>query len=152
MMFDRSPETYVAMLAVMKVNAAYVPLDTAFPIERVRFILDDADVSTIVSMSSFAKRLSGLQVDKIFLDSERPAIDAQAADPLTDVVPPIDRSATSSTHRALPVIRRASVSDTQAFAISCALPPSFMAMRPAIASIRACRSRSISQSRRSGCR
>ena len=27
MMFDRSPETYVAMLAVMKVNAAYVPLD-----------------------------------------------------------------------------------------------------------------------------
>ena len=90
MMFDRSPETYVAMLAVMKVNAAYVPLDAAFPIERVRFILGDADVSAIVSMSSFAKRLSGLQVDKIFLDSERPAIDAQAADPLTGVAPPIE--------------------------------------------------------------
>src|SRR5215212_2036242 len=90
MMFDRSPETYVAMLAVMKVNAAYVPLDAAFPIERVRFILGDANVSAIVSMSSFAKRLSGLQVDKIFLDSERPAIDAQAADPLTGVVPPIE--------------------------------------------------------------
>src|SRR5215212_10213606 len=90
MMFDRSPETYVAMLAVMKVNAAYVPLDAAFPIERVRFILGDANVSAIVSMSSFAKRLSGLQVDKIFLDSERPAIDAQAADPLTGVAPPIE--------------------------------------------------------------
>ena len=90
MMFDRSPETYVAMLAVMKVNAAYVPLDAAFPIERVRFILGDADVSVIVSMSSFAKRLSGLQVDKIFLDSERPTIDAQAADPLTGVAPPIE--------------------------------------------------------------
>ena len=89
MMFDRSPETYVAMVAVMKVNAAYVPLDAAFPIERVRFILGDADVSAIVSMSSFAKRFSGLQVDKIFLDSERPAIDAQAADPLTGVAPPI---------------------------------------------------------------
>ena len=90
MMFDRSPETYVAMLAVMKVNAAYVPLDVSFPIERVRFILGDADVSAIVSMSSFAKRLSDLQVDKIFLDSERPAIDAQAADPLTGVAPPIE--------------------------------------------------------------
>jgi non-ribosomal peptide synthetase component F len=78
------------MLAVMKVNAAYVPLDAAFPIERVRFILGDANVSAIVSMSSFAKRLSGLQVDKIFLDSERPAIDAQAADPLTGVAPPIE--------------------------------------------------------------
>ena len=77
LMFDRSPETYVAMLAVMKVNAAYVPLDAAFPIERVRFILEDADVSAIVSMSNFAERLSGLQqVDKIFLDFERPAIDA----------------------------------------------------------------------------
>ncbi|MEZ5648909.1 MAG: amino acid adenylation domain-containing protein, partial [Alphaproteobacteria bacterium] len=83
MMFDRSPETYVAMLAVMKVNATYVPLDAAFPIERIRFILMDADISAIMSMSSFAKRLSGLQVDKIFLDSERQAIDAQRADPLT---------------------------------------------------------------------
>jgi non-ribosomal peptide synthetase component F len=71
MMFDRSPETYVAMLAVMKVNAAYVPLDAAFPIERARFILGDSHVSAIVSMSSFARRLSGLQVNKIFLDSER---------------------------------------------------------------------------------
>ena len=90
MMFDRSPETYVAMLAVMKVNAAYVPLDAAFPLERARFILGDSHVSAIVSMSSFAKRLCGLQVDKIFLDSERPAIDAQAADPLTGVTPPIE--------------------------------------------------------------
>ena len=74
----------------MKVNAAYVPLDATFPIERVRFILGDADVSAIVSMSSFAKRLSGSQVNRIFLDSERLAIDAQATDPLTGVAPPIE--------------------------------------------------------------
>ena len=90
LMFDRSPETYVAMLAVMKVNAAYVPLDASFPIERIRFILEDANVSAIVSMSSFAKRLSGPPVNKIFLDSEKLAIDAQATDPLTDVAPPIE--------------------------------------------------------------
>ena len=90
MMFDRSPETYMALLAVMKINAAYVPLDASFPNERVRFILGDAHVSAIVSMSCFAERLSGLEVDKIFLDSERPAIDAQAADPLTGVAPPIE--------------------------------------------------------------
>ena len=90
MMFDKSPETYVAMLAVMKVNAAYVPLDAAFPIERVRFILGDANISAIVSMSNFAKLLSSATVDKIFLDSERPAIDAQAADPLTGVAPPTE--------------------------------------------------------------
>jgi len=91
MMFDRSPEAYVAMFAVMKVNAVYVPLDAAFPIERVRFILGDANVSAIVSMSSFAKRLSDVQVNKIFVDSEGPAIDAQSANPLTCVAPPIEQ-------------------------------------------------------------
>jgi non-ribosomal peptide synthetase component F len=90
LMFDRSPETYVAMLAVMKVNAAYVPLDAAFPIERVRFILMDANVFAILSMSSFAVRLSGAQVNKIFLDSERQAIDAQASSSLTGVSPPTE--------------------------------------------------------------
>ena len=90
MMFDGSPETYVAMLAVMKVNAVYVPLDAAFPIERVRFIVGDAKISAILSMSSFAKRLATVQVDKVFLDTERPVIDAQATDPLVDVMPPTD--------------------------------------------------------------
>jgi non-ribosomal peptide synthetase component F len=66
MMFDRSPETYVAMLAVMKVNAAYVPLDAAFPIDRVRFILGDANVSAIVSMSSFAESLSASKSTRYF--------------------------------------------------------------------------------------
>lgn len=92
LMFNRSPETYVAMLAVMKVNAAYVPLDAAFPNERICFILGDANVSAIISMSNFAERLSRLpqEVDKIFLDSERPAIDSQAADPLTDIAQPTE--------------------------------------------------------------
>ena len=90
LLFDKSTETYVAMLAVMKVHAAYVPLDAAFPIERIRFILGDANVSAIVSMSSFADHLSALEVDKIFLDSERAVIDAKAADPLTGVAQEVE--------------------------------------------------------------
>ena len=31
LLFDKTVETYVALLAVMKVNAAYVPLDPRFP-------------------------------------------------------------------------------------------------------------------------
>jgi non-ribosomal peptide synthetase-like protein len=90
MMFDKSPETFVAMLAVMKVNAAYVPLDAAFPLERIRFILGDANVSTIVSMSTFSELLSGAQVNKIFIDLEARDIDTKAADPLTGIAPPIE--------------------------------------------------------------
>jgi fatty-acyl-CoA synthase len=90
LLFDKSPDTYVAMLAVMKVNAAYVPLDAAFPIERIRFIVGDAEMSAIVTTSCFAQRLSALDVDTILVDSDTRAIDGQAADPLTGVAPPIE--------------------------------------------------------------
>ena len=70
LIFDKSVETYIAMLAVMKVNAAYVPLDAAFPVERISFIVGDAEMSAIVTMSSFAERLSALSAKKIFLDTD----------------------------------------------------------------------------------
>ena len=79
-MFDKSAETYIAMLAVMKVNAAYVPLDAAFPAERMRFIIDDAEIKAIVSMSSFEQRLAPIEVQKVFLDTAKRAIDAKPAD------------------------------------------------------------------------
>src|SRR5438067_2091887 len=85
LLFEKSPETYIAMLAVMKVNAAYVPLDAAFPLERLRFIIADAEIKTIVSMSSFAERLAPLDVQKVFLDSAKRAIDKKDASRLTGV-------------------------------------------------------------------
>ncbi|MGV4987398.1 amino acid adenylation domain-containing protein, partial [Streptomyces sp. NRAIS4] len=38
----RSPDLLVALLAVLKSGAGYVPLDPDYPAERVRYILDDA--------------------------------------------------------------------------------------------------------------
>ena len=35
LLFDRTIDSYVALLAVLKVNAAYVPLDAGFPTERI---------------------------------------------------------------------------------------------------------------------
>ena len=90
LLFDKSPETYVAMLAVMKANAAYVPLDAAFPVERLRFIIDDAEISAIVSMAGFEERLVAAEVHKVFLDGARRAIDAEAVGPLTGVAPTYD--------------------------------------------------------------
>src|SRR5258708_7548079 len=51
LLFDKSVETYVALLAVLKINAAYVPLDAGFPQERLAFILHDAGVKAILSLS-----------------------------------------------------------------------------------------------------
>jgi non-ribosomal peptide synthetase-like protein len=90
LLFDKSPETYVAMLAVMKVNAAYVPLDAAFPIERIRFILGDAEIAAILTMSGFAERLSALGVKTVLLDADEDAIDAMPVEPLHDIAAPIE--------------------------------------------------------------
>ena len=54
-LFDKSADTYVALLAVLKINAAYVPVDVGFPVERIRFILDDANVRVVLSLFAFFK-------------------------------------------------------------------------------------------------
>jgi non-ribosomal peptide synthetase-like protein len=90
LLFDKSPETYIAMLAVMKANAAYVPLDASFPNERLRYIVGDAELTAIVSMESFEQRLGDLELRKVFLDSAKRAIDAEPAAPLTGVAPTYD--------------------------------------------------------------
>jgi non-ribosomal peptide synthetase-like protein len=93
LLFDKSIETYVALLAVMKVNAAYVPLDPGFPMERVGFILADANVKAVVSMSSFGARLGTFDVRHVLLDTAKQAIDAKPSTPLRDgeVRPRVDR-------------------------------------------------------------
>ena len=47
---DRTIETPVAIAAVLKVGAAYVPLDPAHPADRLRYVIEDAQVACIVSI------------------------------------------------------------------------------------------------------
>ena len=59
---SRSPDLMVALLAVIKIGAVYVPIDANFPKERVRYILNDAEVDVVVStglsLSPFADLVS----------------------------------------------------------------------------------------------
>jgi len=76
MMFDKSAETYIALLAVLKINAAYVPLDGAFPNDRIAFILEDAGVEVLVAQYVFREKLANCGVRQIFVDGEKETIDA----------------------------------------------------------------------------
>jgi non-ribosomal peptide synthetase-like protein len=68
LMCNQPLDTYTALLAILKVNAAYVPLDASFPAERLAFILKDADVRKLVSLSALKDKLHGVPVEPIFLD------------------------------------------------------------------------------------
>ena len=84
LMFDKTVDTYVALLAVLKINAAYVPLDAGFPSERIGFILKDAEVKAIVSLSVFRPKLADFPVRHIYLDAAVGEIDGKATARLAD--------------------------------------------------------------------
>ncbi|WP_018355175.1 non-ribosomal peptide synthetase, partial [Mycolicibacterium hassiacum] len=86
MLLNRSPEAVIAIMAVLKTGAAYVPIDPVVPDERVRFILGDARPLAVVTSAEHASRLDG---------ADLPVIDVHDADiaaqpvtaPATTVLP-----------------------------------------------------------------
>ena len=77
--FERSPQFVIAALAIMKCGAAYLPLDSAHPTERLRFIVEDAGARLLITNKFFADRFVDLNVRVIDLDAAKSAISAQPA-------------------------------------------------------------------------
>ena len=50
LMFDKSIEMMISILAVWKVGAAYVPLDPTYPPQRVKFILEDSNAKLLLTV------------------------------------------------------------------------------------------------------
>ncbi len=85
----RSAEMVVAMLAVLKCGAAYLPLDPFYPADRIAYMIDDAKPACVLTAAQTAFRLPGMDgLRRIALDDpdvartlERyPVTDPQAAD------------------------------------------------------------------------
>jgi non-ribosomal peptide synthetase-like protein len=64
LLLPRSPELYIAILAILKAGAAYIPLDPEYPADRIEYILSDCAVQTIVTTSELAD-LKQIQVKNI---------------------------------------------------------------------------------------
>lgn len=52
LVFSRSTEMVVSMLAVLKAGAAYLPIDPEYPAERIHYIVNDAKPVCIITHSS----------------------------------------------------------------------------------------------------
>ncbi|MFI9111821.1 amino acid adenylation domain-containing protein [Streptomyces venezuelae] len=74
----RSPELVVALLAVMKAGAAYLPLDADHPRDRIAYMLTDAGARTVVTVHALAGELPETAgVGRLLLDD--PATEAALA-------------------------------------------------------------------------
>jgi amino acid adenylation domain-containing protein len=67
-MMDRSLDMMVALLGVLKAGGAYLPLDPAFPAERIAFMLKDSDARVALTQSSYRNRLAESPARVIALD------------------------------------------------------------------------------------
>ncbi|WP_049576268.1 non-ribosomal peptide synthetase, partial [Streptomyces sp. SBT349] len=82
-----SVDQLVAVLAVLKAGAGYLPLDPRQPVERVAFMLEDAGPALILSSAAGARQLpDGDARPRLWLDAEDTAalLAARSTEDLTD--------------------------------------------------------------------
>lgn len=66
---QRSEHMVVAILALMKLGATYVPLDPAYPAERVAYIIENASASMIITQSNLLAALPQHAGSNVCLDA-----------------------------------------------------------------------------------
>jgi len=67
----RSIDLMVALLAILKSGAAYVPLDPAYPSQRLAFMLEDSGAKAVVTKANLAGALPANRALFVCLDLER---------------------------------------------------------------------------------
>lgn len=65
---DRSIEMVVGLLAILKSGAAYVPLDPAYPRDRIALMIDDANAPILLTVSKLAAELPNHNAEVLFVD------------------------------------------------------------------------------------
>lgn len=92
LLFDKSVYSYISMLAVLKIHAAYVPLDPNFPADRIAFITADSEVDAILTMSLYRAMVGDIGPTVLCIDEGTVQIDQQSRTRLNaqEVEPPIN--------------------------------------------------------------
>jgi amino acid adenylation domain-containing protein len=73
---ERSPDLVIALLGILKAGAAYLPLDPAYPRQRLAFMLEDAQVPVVLTHQPLRPGLPACAARVVCLDTEGAAIGA----------------------------------------------------------------------------
>lgn len=60
LLVHKSLEAYVAIYGILKAGCAYVPLDRRAPVERLAYIMDDCQISALVTTAQAARQLDDI--------------------------------------------------------------------------------------------
>ncbi|MEP6491991.1 MAG: amino acid adenylation domain-containing protein [bacterium] len=70
---ERNLDMVVAILGVLKAGGAYLPIDRAYPDDRIAFMLEDAGVSTLITQRSLDEASQKFAATRVFVDDPAPA-------------------------------------------------------------------------------
>jgi amino acid adenylation domain-containing protein len=86
----RGPHALVALLGAWMAGGAYLPLDPAYPVERRRFMLEDAGASALITTHELAAELEGSW--PVVLDEELSKEDPSPQPAAEVIAPPAENS------------------------------------------------------------
>ncbi len=72
---ERSMEMIVALLGILKSGAAYVPLDSGYPHDRLAFMLEDSGARILITEEKLRYRLPQIAEQTLSLDTDKAVID-----------------------------------------------------------------------------
>ncbi len=88
-MIERSIEMVVAVLGILKAGASYLPLDPAYPQERLAFMLEDAAAAVLLTQQRLVQLLpKSAATTVVCLDSDWAAIEVESTENLSSAVAP----------------------------------------------------------------
>ena len=85
---ERSCEMVIGLLGILKAEGAYLPLDPAYPVARLAFMLEDAQVPVLLTQSGLKEGLPETKAQIVCLDVEAKAMSQpRFENPVSDVKP-----------------------------------------------------------------
>ncbi len=76
---DRSFDSVISLLAILKCGAIYLPLDPKYPKDRLEFMIVDSNISLLLAHSARQDNLPATSARVILLDREQESIDRSPA-------------------------------------------------------------------------
>ena len=80
----RTADFPVALLGILKAGAAFLPLDPAYPAERLRYLLADSGAGVVLATGQTADAVRALDIEPVLLDAETGAPPAALAVPVAN--------------------------------------------------------------------
>ena len=85
---ERSFEMVIGIIGILKAGCSYIPLDPAYPAERLAFIVSSSRMSALLLQERFTSHVSDSGLPRMFLDSDWSTIASESSENLCREIDP----------------------------------------------------------------